>query len=71
MPLEPVLYRRRAMPQQYTQVNWGYLASPLRDCDEPQTMRRMKADCPLSHLDGGCEALHLAEDIAINWLMEI
>ena len=27
-------------------------------------MRHMIADCPLFHLDGGIEALHLAEDLA-------
>ena len=49
---------------------WGYLASPLCDCGEPQTMRHMIDDCPLSHLDGGIKALHLAEDPAVNWIMD-
>ena len=35
-----------------------------------QTMCHVIADCPLSHLDGGIESLHLAEGPAVNWLTD-
>ena len=63
-------FRTDAGPCRSSLHKWGYLASPLCDCGEPQTMRHMIDDCPLSHLDGGIKALHLAEDPAVNWIMD-
>ena len=51
-------------------LNPVLLTARLCDCVEPQTMRHMIDDCPLSHFDGGIKALHLAEDPAVNWIVD-
>ena len=47
-------------------------AAPCRnssDCGEPQTMRHVVNECPLTCFDGGISELHLAQDAAFNWLL--
>ncbi len=48
---------------------WGYIASPLCDCSEQQTMRHIVNECPLTCFDGCISELHLAQDAAFNWLL--
>ena len=46
---------------------WGYIASPLCDCSEYQTMRHIVNECPLTSFDDGISELHQAHDAAFNW----
>ena len=62
-------FRTDAGPCRSNMHEWGYIASPLCDCGEPQTMRHVVNECPLTCFDGGISALHLAQDTAFNWLL--
>ena len=48
---------------------WGYIASPLCNCGEHQTMRHIVNECPLTCFDGGISELHQAHDASFNWLL--
>ena len=62
-------FRSDAGPCCNSMHEWGYIASPLCDCGEPQTMRHVVNECPLTCFDGGISELHLAQDAAFNWLL--
>ena len=62
-------FRTDAGPCRNIMHEWGYIASPLCDCGEPQTMRHDVNECPLTCFDGGISELHLAQDAAFNWLL--
>ena len=63
------LFRSDAGPCRNSMHEWGYIASPLCDCGEPQTMRHVVNECPLTCFDGGISELHKAHDAAFNWLL--
>ena len=54
-------FRTDAGPCRNSMHDWGYIASPLCECGEPQTMRHVVNDCPLTCFDGGISELHLAQ----------
>ena len=62
-------FRSDAGPCRNSMHEWGYIASPLCDCGEPQTMRHVVNECPLTCFDGGISELHQAHDTAFNWLL--
>ena len=62
-------FRTDAGPCRNSMHEWGYIASPLCECGEPQTMRHVVNECPLTCFDGGISELHLAQDAAFNWLL--
>ena len=62
-------FRTDAGPCRNSMHAWGYIASPLCECGEPQTMRHVVNECPLTCFDGGISELHLAQDAAFNWLL--
>ena len=62
-------FRSDAGPCRNSMHEWGYIASPLCDCGEPQTMRHVVNECPLTCFDGGISELHKAHDAAFNWLL--
>ena len=62
-------FRTDAGPCRNSMHEWGYIASPLCECGEPQTMRHVVNECPLTCFDGGISELHLAQDTAFNWLL--
>ncbi len=49
-------------------VRWGQATNPNCNCGEPETMQHIVNKCPLTHFNGGLEALHLAEQDAVLWL---
>ena len=62
-PMEPakqVPNETDAGPCRNSMHEWSYIASPLDDCGEPQTMRHVVNECPLTCFDGGISELHLA-----------
>ena len=61
--------RSDAGPCRNSMHEWGYIASPLCDCGEHQTMRHIVNECPLTCFDGGISELHQAHDAAFNWLL--
>ena len=62
-------FRSDAGPCRNSMHEWGYIASPPCDCGEPQTMRHVVNECPLTCFDGGISELHKAHDAAFNWLL--
>ncbi len=49
-------------------VVWGYIASPLCDCGEHQTMRQIVNECRWHDcFDGGISELHQAHDAVFKW----
>ena len=62
-------FRSDAGPCRNSMHEWGYIASPLCDCGEHQTMRHVVNECPLTCFDGGISELHKAHDAAFNWLL--
>ena len=52
-------FRTDAGPCRNSMHEWGYIASPLCDCGEHQTMRHIVNECPLTCFDGGISDLHL------------
>ena len=58
-----------AGPCRNSMHEWGYIASPLCDCGEHQTMRHIVNECPLTCFDGGISELHQAHDAAFTWLL--
>ena len=51
-------FRSDAGPCRNSIHEWGYIASPLCDCGEHQTMRHIVNECPLTCFDGGISELH-------------
>ncbi len=49
-------------------VRWGQATNLNCSCGEPETMQHIVNKCPLTHFNGGHEALHLAEQDAVLWL---
>ncbi len=49
-------------------VQWGQATNPNCSCGEPETMQHIVNEGPLTHFNGGLEALHLAEQDAVLWL---
>jgi hypothetical protein len=47
---------------------WGLASSDLCDCGDIQTMSHIVDACPLTKFDGGLQALHEADDSAVDWL---
>ena len=45
-------FRTDAGPCRNNMHEWGYIASPLCDCGEHQTMRHIVNECPLTCFDG-------------------
>lgn len=64
-------FRTDAGPCRCSMHKWGYIASPLCDCGEPQTMRHIVNECPLTRFEGGISALHLAQEEAFGWLLDL
>ena len=62
-------FRTDAGPCRNSMHEWGYIALPLCDCREHQTMRHVVNECPLTCFDGSISELHLAHDAAFNWLL--
>ena len=62
-------FRTDAGPSRNIMHEWGYIASPLCDCCEHQTMRHIVDECQLTCFDGGMSELHQAHDAAFNWLL--
>ena len=62
-------FRLDAGPCHSSMHEWGYIASPLCDCGEQQTMRHIVNECPLTCFDGGISELRQAHDAAFNWLL--
>ena len=62
-------FRSDAGPCRNSMHEWGYIASPLCDCGEHQTMRLIVNECPLTCFSGGISELHQAHDAAFNWLL--
>ena len=62
-------FRSDAGPYRNSMHEWGYIASPLCDCGEHQTMRHIVNECPLTCFDGGISELHQAHDAAFTWLL--
>ena len=62
-------FRSDAGPCLNSMHQWGYIASPLCDCYEQQTMRHIVNECPLTCFDGGISELHQAHDAAFTWLL--
>ena len=50
---------------------WGYIASPLCDCGEHQTMMHIVNECPLTCFDGGISELHQAHDQCLQLAAEM
>ena len=63
------MFRTDAGPCLNSMHEWGYIASPLCDCGQHQTMRHIVNECPLTCFDGGISELHQAHDAAFNWLL--
>ena len=53
------MFRTDAGPCRNGMHEWCYIASPLSDWGEQQTMRHIVNDCPLTCFDGGISELHL------------
>ena len=51
-------FRSDAGPCRNSMHEWGYIASPLYDCGEHQTMRHIVNECPFTCFDGGISELH-------------
>jgi len=49
-------------------VRWGQATDPTCGCGAPQTMSHIVNECPLTMFNGGLEALHHAEEDAVQWL---
>lgn len=47
---------------------WGQASSDLCDCGEIQTMSHIVIACPLTKFEGGLQALHEADEAAVEWL---
>ena len=62
-------FRSDAGPCRSSMHQWGYIASPLCDCGEQQTMRHIANECPLTCFDGGISELHQSHDAAFTWLL--
>ena len=62
-------FRTGAGPCRNNMHGWGYIASPLCDCGESQTMRHVVNECALTCFNGGISEIHLAQDAAFNWLL--
>ena len=62
-------FRTDAGPCRNSMHEWGYIASPLCDCGEPQPMRHVVNECPLTCFDGGISELYLAQDATFKWLL--
>ena len=61
-------FRSDAEPCRNSMHECGYIASPLCDCGEHQTMRHIVNECPLTCFDGGISELHQTHDAAFTWL---
>ena len=55
-------FRSDPGPCRSSMHQWGYIASPLCDCGEQQTMRHIVNECPLTCFDGGISELHQEHD---------
>ena len=62
-------FRSYAEPCRNSLHERGYIASPLCDCGEHQTMRHIVTEFQLTCFDGGISELHQAHDTAVNWLL--
>ena len=51
-------FRTDAGPCRSSRHKWGYADSPNCDCGEPQTMRHIVNECPITCLLGGINHLH-------------
>ena len=58
-----------AGPCRNSMHEWGYIASPLCDSGEHQTIKHIVDECPLTCFDGGISELHQAHDAAFSWLL--
>ena len=61
--------RSDARPCRNSMHEWGYIASPLCDCGEHQTMKHIVNECPLTCFDGVISELHQAHDAAFTRLL--
>ena len=59
-------FRPDAGPCRKSMHEWGYIASPLCDCGEHQTMRHIVNEFPSTCFDGGISELHQAHDAAFS-----